>query len=189
MRNVPVKVEKYASRRVCLGGLFVSHDQKGWLADRLCCASSANAHSDEKEALMSELKILSHLGHHKNIVNLLGACTYGGQSAPCICSVLFLINGNILESCVFKPPSCLKRVLTLGASPPGPVLVITEYCSLGDLLNFLRQKAETFVNLVMNIPDIMEHSNDYKNVCNQKQFIRRYIAKMQSLNDSRFMNN
>lgn len=73
--------------------------------------------------------------------------------------------------------SCLKRVLTLGVSPPGPVLVITEYCSLGDLLNFLRQKAETFVNLVMNIPDIMENSNDYKNVCNQKQFIRRYITK------------
>ncbi|TMS17630.1 Macrophage colony-stimulating factor 1 receptor 1 [Larimichthys crocea] len=35
----------------------------------------ASAHSDEREALMSELKILSHLGHHKNIVNLLGACT------------------------------------------------------------------------------------------------------------------
>lgn len=80
---------------------------------------------------MSELKILSHLGHHQNIVNLLGACTYGG-----------------------------------------PVLVITEYCSLGDLLNFLRQKAETFVNFVMNIPDIMENSTDYKNICNQKQFIR-----------------
>uniref|UniRef100_A0A669F6I3 receptor protein-tyrosine kinase n=1 Tax=Oreochromis niloticus TaxID=8128 RepID=A0A669F6I3_ORENI len=89
------------------------------------------AHSDEREALMSELKILSHLGHHQNIVNLLGACTYGG-----------------------------------------PVLVITEYCCLGDLLNFLRQKAETFVNFVMNIPDIMENSTDYKNICNQKQFIR-----------------
>ncbi|KAK5611429.1 Macrophage colony-stimulating factor 1 receptor 1 [Crenichthys baileyi] len=91
----------------------------------------ASAHSDEREALMSELKILSHLGHHKNIVNLLGACTYGG-----------------------------------------PVLVITEYCSLGDLLNFLRQKAETFVNFIMNIPDMDESSNDYKNICIQKQFIR-----------------
>uniref|UniRef100_A0A3Q1EX51 receptor protein-tyrosine kinase n=1 Tax=Acanthochromis polyacanthus TaxID=80966 RepID=A0A3Q1EX51_9TELE len=91
----------------------------------------ASAHSDEREALMSELKILSHLGHHKNIVNLLGACTYGG-----------------------------------------PVLVITEYCSLGDLLNFLRQKAETFVNFVMNIPDVTEHANDYKNICDQRQFIR-----------------
>ncbi|XP_019730349.1 macrophage colony-stimulating factor 1 receptor [Hippocampus comes] len=91
----------------------------------------ASAHSDEREALMSELKILSHLGHHKNIVNLLGACTYGG-----------------------------------------PVLVITEYCSLGDLLNFLRQKAETFISFVMNIPAITENSNNYKNICNQKHFIR-----------------
>uniref|UniRef100_A0A3Q0SCV3 receptor protein-tyrosine kinase n=1 Tax=Amphilophus citrinellus TaxID=61819 RepID=A0A3Q0SCV3_AMPCI len=91
----------------------------------------ASAHSDEREALMSELKILSHLGHHKNIVNLLGACTYGG-----------------------------------------PVLVITEFCSLGDLLNLLRQKAETFVHFVMNIPDIVENSTDYKNISSQKKFIR-----------------
>lgn len=52
--------------------------------DSLCCASVANAHSDEREALMSELKILSHLGHHQNIVNLLGACTHGGQPASCL---------------------------------------------------------------------------------------------------------
>lgn len=57
--------------------------------------------------------------------------------------------------------------------------MITEYCSLGDLLNFLRQKAETFVNLVMNIPEIMENSNDYKNICNQKWYIRRYVKASQ----------
>lgn len=42
----------------------------------------ATAHADEKEALMSELKIMSHLGQHENIVNLLGACTHGGEG-PC----------------------------------------------------------------------------------------------------------
>ncbi|KAI4872760.1 hypothetical protein NFI96_027002, partial [Prochilodus magdalenae] len=91
----------------------------------------ASAHSDEKEALMSELKILSHLGHHKNIVNLLGACTYGG-----------------------------------------PVLVITEYCCHGDLLNFLRSKAETFLTCVMMAPGIMQDSSDYKNVTSERMFIR-----------------
>lgn len=40
---------------------------------------TASARSDEKEALMTELKILSHLGRHENIVNLLGACTHGGR--------------------------------------------------------------------------------------------------------------
>lgn len=34
--------------------------------------------SVEKEALMSELKMLTHIGHHDNIVNLLGACTESG---------------------------------------------------------------------------------------------------------------
>ncbi|KAM4544380.1 receptor-type tyrosine-protein kinase FLT3-like [Fundulus diaphanus] len=32
----------------------------------------------EKEALMSELKMLTHIGQHTNIVNLLGACTETG---------------------------------------------------------------------------------------------------------------
>uniref|UniRef100_A0A8C7PA18 receptor protein-tyrosine kinase n=1 Tax=Oncorhynchus mykiss TaxID=8022 RepID=A0A8C7PA18_ONCMY len=85
----------------------------------------------KREALMSELKILSHLGQHKNIVNLLGACTQAG-----------------------------------------PVLVITEYCSHGDLLNFLRHKQETFLNFVMNIPAVPEETSDYKNLCEGKQFIR-----------------
>ncbi|XP_041670537.1 receptor-type tyrosine-protein kinase FLT3 [Cheilinus undulatus] len=34
----------------------------------------------EKEALMSELKMLTHIGHHANIVNLLGACTDSGPT-------------------------------------------------------------------------------------------------------------
>nr|XP_056714137.1 receptor-type tyrosine-protein kinase FLT3 [Euleptes europaea] len=34
--------------------------------------------SSEKEALMSELKMMTHIGSHENIVNLLGACTLSG---------------------------------------------------------------------------------------------------------------
>ncbi|XP_044031609.1 receptor-type tyrosine-protein kinase FLT3 isoform X2 [Siniperca chuatsi] len=34
----------------------------------------------EKEALMSELKMLTHIGNHANIVNLLGACTDRGPT-------------------------------------------------------------------------------------------------------------
>uniref|UniRef100_A0A3Q3IEV0 receptor protein-tyrosine kinase n=1 Tax=Monopterus albus TaxID=43700 RepID=A0A3Q3IEV0_MONAL len=80
-----------------------------------------NAHSTEKEALMSELKVLSYLGHHVNIVNLLGACTVGG-----------------------------------------PILVITEYCCYGDLLNFLRRKRECFLNSQVG-------DGYYRNVLNQTE--------------------
>uniref|UniRef100_A0A672Z2V6 receptor protein-tyrosine kinase n=1 Tax=Sphaeramia orbicularis TaxID=375764 RepID=A0A672Z2V6_9TELE len=80
-----------------------------------------NAHSTEKEALMSELKVLSYLGNHMNIVNLLGACTVGG-----------------------------------------PILVITEYCCYGDLLNFLRRKRESFLNSQIS-------DGYYRNVVNQTE--------------------
>lgn len=40
---------------------------------------TATARSSEKQALMSELKIMTHLGPHLNIVNLLGACTKAGR--------------------------------------------------------------------------------------------------------------
>ncbi|XP_036379764.1 macrophage colony-stimulating factor 1 receptor 1-like [Megalops cyprinoides] len=82
-----------------------------------------SAHYEEREALMSELKILSHLGQHQNIVNLLGACTHGG-----------------------------------------PVLIITEYCTHGDLLNLLRSQAETFLNSVMSLAGVLEGISDYKNL-------------------------
>uniref|UniRef100_A0A4W6G7X9 receptor protein-tyrosine kinase n=1 Tax=Lates calcarifer TaxID=8187 RepID=A0A4W6G7X9_LATCA len=87
-----------------------------------------NAHSTEKEALMSELKVLSYLGNHVNIVNLLGACTVGG-----------------------------------------PILVITEYCCYGDLLNFLRRKRRSFLN---------SQGGDgyYRNVLNQSEPTREVIG-------------
>ncbi|XP_060036936.1 macrophage colony-stimulating factor 1 receptor isoform X2 [Erinaceus europaeus] len=93
----------------------------------------STAHADEKEALMSELKIMSHLGQHENIVNLLGACTHGG-----------------------------------------PVLVITEYCCYGDLLNFLRRKAEAMLCPSLSLDQAPETSTtDYKNIHLEKKYIRR----------------
>ncbi|XP_037323625.2 macrophage colony-stimulating factor 1 receptor 2 isoform X2 [Pungitius pungitius] len=89
-----------------------------------------SAHSEEREALMSELKILGHLGYHDNIVNLLGACTQGG-----------------------------------------PMLMITEYCSHGDLLNFLRAHAQDFMASVLSV-DKVEEEVLYKNMATQNPRLR-----------------
>ncbi|KAM7163036.1 macrophage colony-stimulating factor 1 receptor isoform 2-T2 [Macrochelys suwanniensis] len=91
----------------------------------------STAHTDEQEALMSELKIMSHLGHHENIVNLLGACTYGG-----------------------------------------PILVITEYCRYGDLLNFLRKNAEAIIIQDSSLDSSMDSTADYKNIYLEKKYVR-----------------
>ncbi|XP_073687045.1 receptor-type tyrosine-protein kinase FLT3 [Garra rufa] len=48
----------------------------------------------EKEALMSELKMLTHIGHHENIVNLLGACTGSG---PTYLIFQYCCNGDLLN--------------------------------------------------------------------------------------------
>ncbi|XP_074484131.1 macrophage colony-stimulating factor 1 receptor 2-like isoform X2 [Sebastes fasciatus] len=89
-----------------------------------------SAHSEEREALMSELKILGHLGYHDNIVNLLGACTRGG-----------------------------------------PMLMITEYCSHGDLLNFLRARAQDFMACVVSVDEV-EGEAFYKNTAAQNARLR-----------------
>ncbi|NWI87066.1 CSF1R factor, partial [Pitta sordida] len=91
----------------------------------------SSADTDEQEALMSELKIMSHLGHHENIVNLLGACTSGG-----------------------------------------PILVITEYCRYGDLLNFLRKKAESIIIQDSALDTSLDSAADYKNIDLEKKYLR-----------------
>ncbi|XP_054846274.1 vascular endothelial growth factor receptor 2 isoform X2 [Eublepharis macularius] len=47
----------------------------------------------EHRALMSELKILIHIGHHLNVVNLLGACTKPG--GPLMVIVEYCKHGNL----------------------------------------------------------------------------------------------
>ena len=49
---------------------------------------SSNTEKTALKSLMSELKIMIHLGSHLNVVNLLGACTkniiHGIKRVPCL---------------------------------------------------------------------------------------------------------
>ncbi|XP_068603807.1 vascular endothelial growth factor receptor 1 [Brachionichthys hirsutus] len=51
------------------------------------------ATASEHKALMTELKILNHIGHHLNVVNLLGACTKPG--GPLMVIVEYCRHGNL----------------------------------------------------------------------------------------------
>ncbi|XP_034024936.1 vascular endothelial growth factor receptor 1 [Thalassophryne amazonica] len=51
------------------------------------------ATASEYKALMTELKILNHIGHHLNVVNLLGACTKAG--GPLMVIVEYCRYGNL----------------------------------------------------------------------------------------------
>ena len=58
---------------------------------------------------MSELKIMTHLGPHLNIVNLLGACTKSGR-LPHLRVRIFLEHLPLQRlSKLFNPPRCTSR--------------------------------------------------------------------------------
>uniref|UniRef100_A0AAY4ANK7 receptor protein-tyrosine kinase n=1 Tax=Denticeps clupeoides TaxID=299321 RepID=A0AAY4ANK7_9TELE len=69
----------------------------------------------EHKALMTELKILNHIGHHLNVVNLLGACTRAG--GPLMVIVEYCRHGNLSAYLKSKRESiffynCLRYVLS-----------------------------------------------------------------------------
>lgn len=51
------------------------------------CVCLEGATPSEHKALMTELKILIHIGQHLNVVNLLGACTKPGGGSVHLCSI------------------------------------------------------------------------------------------------------
>ncbi|ELW64322.1 Macrophage colony-stimulating factor 1 receptor [Tupaia chinensis] len=62
---------------------------------------------------------------------------------------------------------------SVGTQVPGPVLVITEYCCYGDLLNFLRRKAEAMLEPSLSPgPDPVGDAG-YKNIHLEKKYVRR----------------
>uniref|UniRef100_A0A671LWY8 receptor protein-tyrosine kinase n=1 Tax=Sinocyclocheilus anshuiensis TaxID=1608454 RepID=A0A671LWY8_9TELE len=72
------------------------------------------ATTSEYRALMSELKILIHIGHHLNVVNLLGACTKPG--GPLMVIVEYCKHGNLSSYLKSKrgeysPYKCIHRDL------------------------------------------------------------------------------
>lgn len=62
---------------------FICRELLYWCST-FCPLEGATA--SEHKALMMELKILNHIGHHLNVVNLLGACTKPGGTCMSICT-------------------------------------------------------------------------------------------------------
>lgn len=98
------------------------------------------ATSSEFRALMSELKILIHIGHHLNVVNLLGACTKpGGESGYRIAGHLFILSTlKLLLNQRLNVRRFLNHFWVL--LYVGPLMVIVEYCKHGNLSSYLKSK-------------------------------------------------
>ncbi|NXX29704.1 FLT3 kinase, partial [Nicator chloris] len=63
--------------------------------------------ASEKDALMSELKMMTHIGSHENIVNLLGACTVSGKSKLPLSIIYF---SSVLAAILLEEDSTTLRI-------------------------------------------------------------------------------
>ncbi|XP_070709059.1 vascular endothelial growth factor receptor 1 [Pempheris klunzingeri] len=80
------------------------------------------ATASEHKALMTELKILNHIGHHLNVVNLLGACTKGG---PLMVIVEYCCYGNLSSFLKSKREVFVHNTLA-GGKDGGPGCVSSK---------------------------------------------------------------
>ncbi|MCJ8734048.1 hypothetical protein PDJAM_G00230930 [Pangasius djambal] len=85
------------------------------------------ATNSECRALMSELKILIHIGHHLNVVNLLGACTK--QGGPLMIIVEYCKYGNLSNYLRGK-----RGDFVVYKSQDGKALLQSSGCELSELL-------------------------------------------------------
>ncbi|XP_060783732.1 vascular endothelial growth factor receptor kdr-like [Neoarius graeffei] len=85
------------------------------------------ATNSECRALMSELKILIHIGHHLNVVNLLGACTK--QGGPLMIIVEYCKYGNLSNYLRSK-----RGDFVVYKSQDGKALLPSSGCELSELL-------------------------------------------------------
>ncbi|KAL4635447.1 platelet-derived growth factor receptor alpha [Arapaima gigas] len=114
------------------------------------------ARSSEKQALMSELKIMTHLGPHLNIVNLLGACT---KSGPIYIITEYCFYGDLVnylhknrENFLNGHPEKTKKELDIfGINPTDESsrsYVILSFESKGDYMDMKQADATQYVPML-----------------------------------------
>lgn len=82
-----------------------------------------DATENELADLLSEMDTMKEIGRHKNIINLMGACT---QDGPLFVVVEFAPHGNLRQFLRERRPSEYQQ-LTLG--PSGPSLTMRDFVS------------------------------------------------------------
>ncbi|XP_036409962.1 platelet-derived growth factor receptor alpha isoform X1 [Megalops cyprinoides] len=114
------------------------------------------ARSSEKQALMSELKIMTHLGPHLNIVNLLGACT---KSGPIYIITEYCLHGDLVnylhknrDSFLSRHPEKSRKELDIFGLDPADQssrsYVILSFESKGDYMEMKQADSTQYVPML-----------------------------------------
>ncbi|XP_072568564.1 platelet-derived growth factor receptor alpha [Paramormyrops kingsleyae] len=126
------------------------------------------ARSSEKQALMSELKIMTHLGPHLNIVNLLGACT---KSGPIYIITEYCFYGDLVnylhknrDSFISQHIDKSKKELDIFGINPADEnsrsYVILSFESKGDYMDMMQAHNTQYVPM-LEMSDASKYSDVY----------------------------
>uniref|UniRef100_A0A669QT86 receptor protein-tyrosine kinase n=1 Tax=Phasianus colchicus TaxID=9054 RepID=A0A669QT86_PHACC len=118
------------------------------------------ATASEYKALMTELKILIHIGHHLNIVNLLGACTKNG--GPLMVIVEYCKYGNLsnyLKSKrnFFSPTKVRRQMAQVGFITPRVTGMQMSASALVSLASLIPKERNCFW-LPLTMEDLISYS-------------------------------
>lgn len=154
--KVAVKMLKCKRRweRVCVWCPCV-HGVGGSRPASLTAAFAATADATEKDLsdLISEMEMMKMIGKHKNIINLLGACTQDGERAR---------RGS--WHCAPVGPAVGSRHAAQHHPPTGPLYVIVEYASKGNLREYLQARRPPGMEYCYNPTRIPEEQLSFKDL-------------------------
>uniref|UniRef100_A0A673M7M5 Platelet-derived growth factor receptor alpha n=1 Tax=Sinocyclocheilus rhinocerous TaxID=307959 RepID=A0A673M7M5_9TELE len=149
------------------------------------------ARSSEKQALMSELKIMTHLGPHLNIVNLLGACT---KSGPIYIITEYCFYGDLVNYLHKNRDGFLSRHTEKGkkdldifginpADESSRSYVILSFEGKGDYMDMKQADTMQYVPM-LEMSEASKysplHRSDYDHPPSQRQFNESEVEKLLS---------
>lgn len=115
---------------------------------------SDDATDKDLSDLVSEMEMMKMIGKHKNIINLLGACTQDGEAAR--------PGPTSLRPSV--PLSIRGRSDGQRVSPAGPLYVLVEYASKGNLREYLRARRPPGMDYSFDTCKIPEEQLTFKDL-------------------------
>lgn len=101
-------------------------------------------------ALVMELKIMIHLGHHDNVVNLLGAVTKNIEKRK-----------NFIYNDFSSFSKHFSKIFF--ASIPGELMIIVEYCPFGNLKKYLEMNRDYFIDQIDRNTDEIDSTMQAQN--------------------------